>query len=86
MRINGSDDERIIRKRGVSLLNDKEVKALFCDTYNFYLHFKGKNTEQEYWDRALTEYSALMQKYNGCRMCCQMLIAVWEQLERENGL
>lgn len=68
------------------MLNDKEVKALFCDTYNFYLHFKGKSTEQEYWDRALTEYSSLMQKYNGCRMSCQMLIAVWEQLERENGL
>ena len=70
----------------MKLLDSKGVKNLFCDTYNFYLKYKGQPSDPGLWDRVVTDFSAGLQKYGGCRMACQMYIAVLEQLELESGL
>lgn len=68
------------------MLDNKGVKQLFCDTYNFYLKHQNQTTDPGLWDRVVTDFSAGMQKYGGCRMACQMYIAVLEQLELESKL
>lgn len=70
----------------MKLLDKQDVKDIYCDSYNFYLKYTGQVSDPGLWDRVVTDFSEAMKKYNGCRMACQLYIAVLEQLELESGL
>lgn len=67
------------------MLSREEIKGIWCDSYNFYLKYTGKPSEPGMWDRAVNDFSKIMQKYNGCPACCHLMIAALGQLEEETG-
>lgn len=86
MKINGSGAEHITERRDVNLLDKQGVKNIWCESYLFYLKYTGQPSEPGLWDRVVTDFSAAMKKYEGCRMVCQLYMAALEQLELESGL
>ena len=70
----------------MNLLDKQGVKNIWCESYLFYLNYTGLPSEPGLWDRVVTDFSAAMKKYEGCRMVCQLYMAALEQLELESGL
>lgn len=60
------------------------VKQVFCDTYNLYLKYHGRNLGREEFAVLADEMSALVKKHNGERICLQLALATVTQLEEEN--
>ena len=71
------------------MVTDEELKAvygMFTDAWKLYKRYADiQKTQEARWDMFADEADAVSRKYNGNRLCRDLLLAVTNELERKSN-
>ncbi len=60
------------------------AKGVWCDSYNFYLKYHGHLANSAAWEKAMEDFTKILEKYKQAATCRRIMLATISLLEEEN--